>query len=159
MKNFEKKLLLITLLLVPIMMSGCEKKDTITCSKSGKSIYVFSNTTMLVTLNGKEKKKAISEVSKKDDVTVQKKYKKYLNIMKSSLKNVYSEYQGKSVTKSFKSKDLLITTSITFDTSKMSKSDVYEIEGLKITKDEKVTEDGIIKTLKDNGYKCKGGKK
>lgn len=137
----KKKLLLITILVLTIFISGCDKKESLVC-ESRNSDTGSSNSTK-VTLNFVNSK--LSSIYEDGTITFDRSYTKYIDTYKESLDSIY---KIKGVNYSATVANDTINVKISADGKNVNKlMDILNI------KDE--GKDKIKKELTSRGYNCK----
>ena len=144
----KKKFLVIVLLVGVLFIStGCDKKQTLVCTNSQKSTGMTINTTATTDfVNDK-----ITTMKMDMEVVVDESYASYVDTIKDSLVSQYSKYDGKDgFTYSANTKDNVINFTMTLDSTKASD----EVKsGLGFAGSEKYSVNK--KSLESQGYTCK----
>lgn len=143
-----KKVLLITLLSGLFLFTGCgQKMDTLSCIKAGKSDQFSTKQETIVTFtDGKITKLENKSYTEFGEEALDG-FDAYYNNLASSL-NVYKNKSGVKLEISNTTNS--ISTSVTFDISKISEN---EVEGL--TVDPTAAKEQVIAELELDGYTCK----
>ena len=130
-----------------VVLTGCDKKKTLTCTKSENTTGMTLTTTNITEfINDK-----ISLIKMDVDVKLESNYVKYKDTIKKSLENQYSTYKNvKGITYHADVKNDTLTFSLVVDNKSISKN-VRE----KLSISDKDNYEKSKKDMESDGYTCK----
>lgn len=144
----KKGITLLAVFFSVLVLSGCSKTETLSCSKEQKVTGANTTSTMNMTfVNDK-----VNKINIDIKMEIETAYVSYLDTIKSSVKSSWSKYDNiKGVTLNISSKDNVITASANFNLDKMSTKDKKSLDLVNATS----TKAEAKKELKAEGFTCK----
>lgn len=147
MKAMKKIIMPIALVGLALVLSGCGKTETLTCTMSQDESGMAMNSKIEAVFEGNE----VTKLNLNIDAKVDESLSSYVPTMKSVIESQYEKYKKEGATVKVTSKDNTIKADLSFDLKKMSDEDKEELDLI----DTKGTKEASKKDLEKEGYTCK----
>lgn len=143
----KKKMFLLVILMISLFVTGCDKKQTLTCTKSEDTTGMNVKTTTTTNFVND----SIQTIQMKIDMKLDSSYEAYRDNIKKGLEDQYKSYKDEDgVTYQVTAEEDFIHFTLTIDNKKISDS---TRESLKLSGSEKYQTNK--ETLEKEGYTCK----
>ena len=148
-----KKYVVLGGILITSMLSGCFfLNETITCTKQDKVSGMDSDQKVKVVL----KSKKIQTIDMNIAIDMSKQTDGMIGVAKSVLSSTYDPMKADVIETSVKEKDKKINVNVNMDFEKASKKSLQNVDSnFANSKDKKIDTDEFIKSMEQEGYKCK----
>lgn len=148
-----KKYVVLGGILITSMLSGCFfLNETITCTKQDKVSGMDSDQKVKVVL----KSKKIQTIDMNIAIDMSKQTDGMIGVAKSVLSSTYDPMKAGGIETSVKEKDKKINVNVNMDFEKASKKSLQNVDpNFANSKDKKIDTDEFIKSMEQEGYKCK----
>ena len=148
-----KKYVVLGGILITSMLSGCFfLNETITCTKQDKVSGMDSDQKVRVVL----KNKKIQTIDMNIAIDMSKQTDGMIGVAKSVLSSTYDPMKADGIETSVKEKDKKINVNVNMDFEKASKKSLQNVDSnFANSKDKKIDTDEFIKSMEQEGYKCK----
>ena len=148
-----KKYVVLGGILITSMLSGCFfLNETITCTKQDKVSGMDSDQKVKVVL----KSKKIQTIDMNIAIDMSKQTDGMIGVAKSVLSSTYDPMKADGIETSVKEKYKKINVNVNMDFEKASKKSLQNVDSnFANSKDKKIDTDEFIKSMEQEGYKCK----
>lgn len=147
MKNAKKIIMPAILVAVALVLSGCGKTETLTCTMSQDESGMVMNSKMEAIFEGNE----VTKIDLNIDAKIDESLSAYVTTMEDVIEAQYEKYKKEGTTVNVSSKDNVIKADLSFDLKNMSDKDKEELDLI----DTKGTKEATKKELEKEGYTCK----
>lgn len=147
MKKAKKIIMPAVLAAVALVLSGCGKTETLTCTMSQDESGMVMNSKIEAVFEGNE----VTKIDLNIDATIDESLSAYITTMEDVIESQYEKYKKEGATVNVSSKDNVIKADLSFDLKKMSDEDKEELDLI----DTKGTKEATKKELEKEGYTCK----
>lgn len=147
MKVMKKIVMPIMLVVLALVLSGCGKKETLTCTMTQDESGMVMNSKMEAIFEGNEVTKMDLNITAEVDESLSA----YVPTMKEAIETQYAKYKKDGVTVNVSNKDNTINADLSFNLKKMSEEDKKALDLI----DTKGTKAATKKELEKQGYTCK----
>ncbi len=147
MKNIKKTIMRIGLIMLVVVLSGCTRKQTLTCTMDKNQ----SGIDMVTKIETIFKDDEIVNLNLYVDAKLDESLSNYVTIFESMLKSRYEKYKKEGTVVDVTKNGNTVKANLSFDLNKMKKEDKKQLDII----DTKSNKDSTQKQLEKQGYTCK----